>query len=72
MLGTFRPYFGLIGGGAYLYFAGRGIAARLVMQRSRLRIGSAQSVKVRLIALVLWGAMAAVTLVSAIVALESA
>lgn len=63
------PYFGLVGGGGYVYFAGRGIAARIVMRRSGLRIGSAHSVAIGLVALAVWGAMAAGVIVAAITAL---
>lgn len=64
------PYFGLVGGGSYLYFAGRGIVVRLLMRRQRVRIGSPSSVAVGLTALAAWGAMAVITVVAAIVALE--
>jgi len=62
-------YFGLAGGGAYLYFAGRGIIVRLTMRRHGLRIGSTSSVRVGLIALLVWGAMAAITIVAATITL---
>ena len=65
------PYLGLAGGGAYLYFAGRGLAVRSLMGKRDLRIGSAASVRVGLAALAVWGMMAAVTIVVAIVELES-
>ena len=61
--------FGLVGGGIYLYFAGRGIATRRLMQRDGLRIGAPVSVRIGYVFLVVWGAMAAVTLVAAAVAL---
>lgn len=64
------PYFGLVGGGAYLYFAGRGIAVRLVMRRHGVLIGSARTVRTALVALLLWGAMAVITIVSSVVTLE--
>ncbi len=38
-------YFGLVGGGSYLYFAGRGITTRLVMQRRGIRIGTPSTLK---------------------------
>ena len=57
--------FGLVGGGTYLYFAGRGIATRLVMQRRGLRIGAPQSVRVGLAFLAVWGVAALVTIVAA-------
>ncbi|HSF84197.1 MAG TPA: hypothetical protein VLG28_00885 [Acidimicrobiia bacterium] len=62
-------YFGLVGGGMYLYFAGRGIFARRTMQRRGMRIGDEQSVPMNVGFLALWGAVAAVTIVAALVAL---
>jgi hypothetical protein len=62
-------YFGLVGGGTYLYFAGRGIIVRLTMRRHGLRIGNASSVRVGLIALSVWGAMAAITIAAATITL---
>ena len=65
------PYFGLIGGGSYLYFAGRGIAVRRLLRRNAVRIGSEANVRVGLAALAIWGVMALVTIVAAVVALEA-
>jgi len=62
-------YFGLIGGGMYLYFAGRGIAVRLMMQRREIRIGKPETLKVVYVFLALWGLIAVVTLVMAVAAL---
>lgn len=59
-------YFGLVGGGMYLYFAGRGVAARLVMQRRGIRIGEPETLKTVYAALVLWGLAAAITIVMAV------
>lgn len=64
------PYFGLVGGGAYTYFAGRGIAARLAMQRRHLRIGTPESVRTGFFFLTVWGVMGAVTIAAAAIALE--
>ena len=64
------PYFGLVGGGTFVYFAGRGITVRLVMQRRGHRIGSEQSVRTGLIGLAVWGLMAFVTIAAAVVDLE--
>jgi hypothetical protein len=64
------PYFGLVAGGGYLYFAGRGIAARLTMRGRQFRIGSPGNVTTGIIALAVWGAMAAAVIVGAIVELE--
>ena len=62
-------YFGLVGGGMYLYFAGRGIAQRLIMRRRGIRIGKPEQLKVFYAALVLWGLIALVTIVMAVMAL---
>jgi hypothetical protein len=63
-------YFGLIGGGMYLYFAGRGIIVRLVMRRHDVRVGNPSSVRVGLIALAVWGSIALIMIGAAIVSLE--
>jgi hypothetical protein len=62
-------YFGLVGGGMYLYFAGRGIVVRRVMERRGIRIGTPETVKVAYIFLSLWGLAAVITIVLAIAAL---
>jgi len=59
-------YFGLVGGGIYVYFAGRGIAARLAMQRRGIRIGKPETLKTAYTALVLWGLVAAITIIMAV------
>jgi hypothetical protein len=57
--------FGLIGGGAFLYFAGRGIVTRRAMQRRELRIGAPQNIRLGYALLATWGAVALVTCVAA-------
>lgn len=64
-------YFGLVGGGMYLYFAGRGILTRIEMQRRGLRIGNPASVRTGMIALAVWGVMALATIVAAVRALPT-
>ena len=64
------PYFGLVGGGMYLYFAGRGIVVRKEMQRHSIRIGTDDALKVAYIFLTLWGLAAVITIVMAIAALR--
>jgi len=63
------PYFGLVGGGMYLYFAGRGIVVRKEMQRRGIRIGTDETLKVAYGFLALWGLAAVITIVLAIVTL---
>ncbi len=64
------PYFGLVGGGMYLYFAGRGIAVRLAMQRRNIRIGKSETVKMIYVFLTLWGLIALITIIMAVTALS--
>lgn len=59
-------YFGLVGSGSYLYFAGRGLAVRSVMQRRGIRIGKPQDLKVIRLFLSAWGLMAIITIALAV------
>jgi len=63
------PYFGLVGGGMYLYFSGRGIVVRKEMQRRSIRIGTDDALKVAYVFLTLWGLAAVITIVMAIAVL---
>jgi len=65
------PYFGLVGGGMYLYFGGRGISARIAMTRRGFRVGTPENLRTGVIFLAVWGAMALITIVVAIAALEN-
>jgi hypothetical protein len=62
-------YFGLVGGGMYLYFAGRMLVVRRVMQRHDVAIGKPDTVKLYTAVLILWGLIAVVTIVMAVIAL---
>ena len=64
-------YFGLAGGGMYLYFAGRGIFTRVAMQRRGFRVGNPANVKLGYAFLTLWGVMALTTIGAAVVALPT-
>lgn len=59
------PYFGLVGGGIYLYFSGRGIIVRALMRRRGFRIGAQGYLITVYIFLVLWGLIAVVTILAA-------
>ena len=48
-------YFGLLGGGMYLYFGGRGVATRLAIAGRGGRVGDADYLRMALVALVVWG-----------------
>jgi hypothetical protein len=63
-------YFGLVGGGMYLYFGGRIIFTRVAMQRRSLRIGAPQNVRLGYIFGAVWAAMALITILAAIASLE--
>ncbi|MCZ7570265.1 MAG: hypothetical protein M5U01_17005 [Ardenticatenaceae bacterium] len=65
------PYFGLVGGGMYLYFAGRGIVVRLVMQRRGIRIGQPGTLKLAYGFLTLYGLIGVVTTAMAAAALSA-
>jgi len=58
-------YFGLVGGGMYVYFAGRGIFTRVAMRRRGLRVGATASLKLGYVFLVIWGLMGLVTIAAA-------
>lgn len=63
--------FGLIGGGMYVYFAGRGIFTRIAMRRRGLRIGARTNVRLGYALLAIWGLMGAVTIVVAVLAMPA-
>jgi len=64
-------YLGLVGGGAYLYFAGRGIFVRVAMRRQGVAIGRPNVVRTAIAVLAIWGVVAIVTIVAAIMSLEA-
>ena len=64
-------YFGLVGGGIYAYFGGRGVLTRLEMQARGFRIGAPSSVKTAYIFLPLWGVTGLITVIAAAVGLSS-
>lgn len=64
-------YFGLVGGGMYTYFAGRGILTRREMQRRGHRIGAPASVRIGYTFLTIWGVMGLITIAAALSALPT-
>lgn len=64
-------YFGLVGGGMYVYFAGRGIFTRVAMQHRGFRVGSATNLKLGYLMLAVWGVMGLITIAAAVVALPT-
>lgn len=63
-------YFGLIGGGSYLYFAGRNLTTRYMMQSKGIRIGTLQNIKMGYSFITLWGLTAMITIVMAVLDFE--
>jgi hypothetical protein len=63
-------FFGLVAGGIYVYFAGRGILTRLEMQRRGFRIGDPGSVRLGLIMLAVWGVVGLITIITAVIDLS--
>ena len=63
-------YFGLVGGGMYLYYAGRGIVVRRNMQCRGIRIGTQKSLKAIYMFLTLSGVVAVITIFMAVAALS--
>ncbi len=63
-------YFGLVGGGMYVYFAGRGILTRMEMRQRGLRIGRPGNLKVAFTFLAVWGVMGLATIIAALTVLQ--
>ena len=63
-------YFGLVGGGMYLYFGGRIVFTRVAMQRRGVRIGAPKNVRLGYIFGAVWAAMAIITIAASIASLE--
>jgi len=64
-------YFGLVGGGSYLYFAGRILTTRSMLQRRGIRIGSPNNIRMAYLFTTLWALAAVVTIVMAVAALDA-
>ena len=62
-------YFGLVGGGIYLYFAGRGIVVRVLMENRGIRIGARDTVRAYYVFLSLWAVLAIITIILSVRAL---
>ena len=65
-------YFGLVGGGMYVYFAGRGIFTRVAMQHRGFRVGNPLNLKIGYAFLVVWGLMGLIVIAASVVALPTA
>ena len=63
-------YFGLVGGGMYLYFVGHTISSYFTMQRHGIRICISKKFKLKYLILILWGLIAFATIIMAVVKLN--
>ncbi len=63
-------WFGLIGGGMYLYFGGRGLLTRLELRRRGHRIGEPGNVRMNLAMCAVWAIAGGITAIAAITALS--
>jgi hypothetical protein len=64
-------YFGLVGGGMFIYFAGRGIASRRAIQRVGFSVGRPKTVAQAYVFLSLWGSIGLITVLAAINSLQT-
>lgn len=65
-------YWGLVGGGMYVYFAGRGIFTRVAMRRRGFSVGTPVNVRLGYALLAIWGVMGLITIIAAVGALATA
>ena len=66
---AYWAYFGLVGGGMYVYFAGRGVVVRRMMQSRGIKLGNPDTLKLFYDFLILWGLVGIVTIILAVDAL---
>jgi hypothetical protein len=64
-------YFGLVGGGMYVYFAGRAISTRASMQRRGFRVGTPLNLTLGYTLLTIWGLMGLITIAAAVMAMPT-
>ena len=67
---TWWRYFGLVGGGMFIYFAGRGIASRRSIQQAGFSVGRPRTVTQVYAFLALCGSVGLVTVIAAVNSLE--
>jgi len=64
------PYFGLVGGGIYLYFSGMIVFSRLYLQKEGIKIGRPNQIKVAYLFSGLWSASALIMIVMSYIKLS--
>lgn len=63
-------YFGLVGGGMYVYFAGGAIFTRIAARRAGVPLGALPSHRMRYTLLMLWALMGLITIAAAVASLQ--
>jgi len=63
-------WLGLVGGGMFAYFGGRGVLTRLELRRRGFAIGEPSNVRLGLVMLGVWGLAGLITIVAAVSALD--
>lgn len=63
-------YFGLVGGGMYVYFAGRAIFTRIAAARVGIPVGALRKHRLGYAMLFAWGLMGLATIAAAVVSLQ--
>jgi hypothetical protein len=64
-------YFGMVGGGMFVYFAGRGISSRRSIQQAGFSVGQPRTVAQAYVFLALWGSVGLITVIAAITSLQA-
>ena len=59
-------YFGLVGGGSYLYFTGRNLTTRFLMQNRGISIGTPSNIRIGYLFIILWGLASLITIILAL------
>lgn len=63
------PFVGLVAGGMYLYFGGRGVATRRAITKRGGSVGAVKDLRIAYVALIVWGALGLATIVGSAAAL---
>ena len=56
------PYFGLVGGICYLYFAGRNLVTRKMLQKHNVSIGTSRNINIANVFIIIWGVVGLITI----------
>lgn len=65
------PYFGLVAGGMYTYFGGRGVATRRAITKQGDRVGSPEDLRVAYAALMVWAVLGLAVILGSVAAIAA-